>query len=913
MFLIPLLALFAAIVLILMIVQLRQIAALPFARAHGRWMPAVPPGPVADLYAAADTELLRLGFSPARWMHMSSADAAMAPLRAVYVHQASATALWLLPPGATAPNRLNAYFVTRLAGARMLITQPFDAYFEMLAAERDLVGASSGETLTQNWAAHKALLGTHGAGDPEAVTADGLLAFNNDWMEQRRQDLIARGQLVPRSDDLALPTLAFAWRIFRAIRRTPKLAPDNRVVPAARIAMVASQLEKIRARSPSKPVEISLFAISVILFMALGALFWDPMTAWMILVVIIIHELGHFLAMRAFGYRNVHMMALPLVGGVAIGQDVDPSAYRSAWMSLMGPLPGILIGWGILIAVWTGQWPLDVGNPVAWATIFLLINYLNVLPVPPLDGGHVMQALLPPRRAWIEVGFLALACTLGAWLAWQFDLVILTVLALLQLLSLPGRLKAQRALATLATEGLSRDKAHGMRLRRVSEALERVIGPTHEGVSRVGLVLDVLQRLDRKPMRWWQSLAILGVFAVLLVVPVGVILTGYSLSAGDAVNSAALKARSAQIELETQQALQQVKDKSDAELLLAWGETRRSSKAASGVTDADLRLAEESLGMALPAELVEWYRIKNGEPALMWVPIRQLVRVDDRLDQQFADWQADSLRVISQMEGRGTATVEIPAAQLQRWLLVSDGEFPLLVNPAPDGMPVRIIQWWSDPAACTGYASLRDWLESSWVQAQQDQRQAERIRMQQEKARQALAGADWPEILNALEIKVAFPYSLLGDAVAVPEPATDEDLRDAARRLGTQKLPADFIDLLRLQNGVERLGIGAADEFVLLDAARLAENPWLQDVRSPRMTGLLANERPVELQSTAELTGCWRLSNNASGQSDAIVYCPTTHAHAGILDLRSMSRYDTLRDYGIRAAARMSLLNAVDD
>src|SRR4029079_2499165 len=126
-------------------------------------------------------------------------------------------------------------------------------------------------------------------------------------------------------------------------------------------------------------------------FAGLGALVWNPRYAVILLVVIGIHELGHYLAMRAFGYRNVHMLALPLIGGVTIGQEANPSASKRAWMSLMGPLPGIVIGWLLMfatpalasvpeLAAWVGDaWPL-----------FLVINYLNLLPIPPLDGARVV-------------------------------------------------------------------------------------------------------------------------------------------------------------------------------------------------------------------------------------------------------------------------------------------------------------------------------------------------------------------------------------------------------------------------------------------------------------------------------------------------------------------------------------------
>ena len=39
-----------------------------------------------------------------------------------------------------------------------------------------------------------------------------------------------------------------------------------------------------------------------------------------------------------------------------------------------------------------------------------------------------------------------------------------------------------------------------------------MMGPAKIGKQRVAEVLDVLLRLDRRPMRWWQTLAV-GVFS----------------------------------------------------------------------------------------------------------------------------------------------------------------------------------------------------------------------------------------------------------------------------------------------------------------------------------------------------------------------------------------------------------------
>ena len=39
------------------------------------------------------------------------------------------------------------------------------------------------------------------------------------------------------------------------------------------------------------------------------------------------------------------LLMLPLVGGVTLGVERTSSAAQRAWMSLMGPLPGIVLGW----------------------------------------------------------------------------------------------------------------------------------------------------------------------------------------------------------------------------------------------------------------------------------------------------------------------------------------------------------------------------------------------------------------------------------------------------------------------------------------------------------------------------------------------------------------------------------------
>jgi Zn-dependent protease len=51
--------------------------------------------------------------------------------------------------------------------------------------------------------------------------------------------------------------------------------------------------------------------------------------------VLLIHELGHFLAMKAFGYKNLNIIFTPPFGAVATGtKEIRPPLKKSSSYSL---------------------------------------------------------------------------------------------------------------------------------------------------------------------------------------------------------------------------------------------------------------------------------------------------------------------------------------------------------------------------------------------------------------------------------------------------------------------------------------------------------------------------------------------------------------------------------------------------
>lgn len=120
-----------------------------------------------------------------------------------------------------------------------------------------------------------------------------------------------------------------------------------------------------------------------------------------ILVVIIIHESGHFLFMKLFNYSNVKIFIVPLLGAFTNGKKQQVSQLQLSIIILAGPVPGIIIGSLIYFL------NLDVQNETLTmlANSFLIINLLNCLPFYPLDGGRLIETLFFKQNHIIRLVF----------------------------------------------------------------------------------------------------------------------------------------------------------------------------------------------------------------------------------------------------------------------------------------------------------------------------------------------------------------------------------------------------------------------------------------------------------------------------------------------------------------------------
>lgn len=877
------LVLIATIVLLIGAQLLRALLARVFPTQRARAVAGDLPAPAgyADLYREAHAELTAIGFEGPAW-YLKDSDppgATTAKIMAAYRNPRDGAVFCLIPGGdAKTPNRLNAFVATRLADGRVAISQACDPYFALTATADSPARTVAPATLRLHYEGHRGWIAGFGVdADRSFAEPAAMLDFVADWHNRKRDELIARGDLRRDADGLVRARLGFALRMLVALLRRPKPPKSTAPTPAARLAGLAATVEQVRERVPPPRVQWTLFGASALAFAALGAWVWSPRYAVLLLLVIGIHELGHYLAMLAFGYRNVHMLALPLVGGVTIGHEVQPSAARRAWMSLMGPLPGILIGWILLLLVLPRMAAADAAAD--WlrdaAMLFLAINYLNLLPVPPLDGARVVQALLPPRWHVVQAGFLAVTCVIGAAGAGLLGFTGLAMIALLQLTTLPIVLQNGRALRLVLAEGVPPATfARPLRLRRVLDALERTAGPARQALARINQAEAVLRSADQPPMRWWQRTVLGIVLAALLVVPVG----------------AAALFFLARPQFDAQQAQKKL-----AEQTAERGEFERRAQAmtlpdlvravaaadARGADDAAIQAAQARLGQDLPGELATFYRSANGIESEDLVPVERIARAER---EPLATLARDGAIEVDMIKG-DPARVALDRAV--RWIRLSaedaqaTGAIYYDAEPQPAIPGHRVIRF--DDDAVFAEADLRGLLVTAWSNAQQIARMQERMERETRRQRALLRDTSVAALVDAVAPPPNLFERIVLHARGLPPGVGADALAAASLRLG-EPLPGDLALLYRRHDGVPSLQILQIEWLARADAwpslqgrLRVDADSYRRDFDVIDEHGAIAGRTridPARLQQCI-VVGAWATRDaDGASRSPSTWWCP---------------------------------------
>ncbi|OYU45909.1 MAG: hypothetical protein CFE44_04990 [Burkholderiales bacterium PBB4] len=317
--------------------------------------------------------------------------------------------------------------------------------------------------------------------------------------------------------------LAGQWRARWAVRhRSRTSTPADATGTDAESAALHAQWTQRQGTASSSRTKWLVFVGSALLFLAVGSLWMSWSFVPTVLAVIALHEGGHYLAMRLTGYRNVSVFFVPGLGGLAVGEKATATPLEKLLVYLAGPVPGIALAGVAFWAANHGGW-----TAPPWLQEFLVaslvINYLNLLPLVPLDGGRVLETLVFARLPRLRFAFAALCCALlfgiGHWLGDG----VLRVVAVLLALGLPHQWRVmQLDRATPRPAGTALDEAHA--LQSLLAGLQAIPSHTWSFAQRSAAVITLMPELMGRKARLWESLAGLALYAAVLCAPLGLAL-----------------------------------------------------------------------------------------------------------------------------------------------------------------------------------------------------------------------------------------------------------------------------------------------------------------------------------------------------------------------------------------------------
>src|SRR6059058_99026 len=156
--------------------------------------------------------------------------------------------------------------------------------------------------------------------------------------------------------------------------------------------------------------------ISLIVSFGGYALVFGPWFAVALVVMILVHEMGHVVEIRRQGMQATAPIFIPFLGAAIFQRSHPTSAVKQAQIGIAGPIAGTIgataayflylsTGWDVLLLA---------------AALGFFLNLLNLIPVWQLDGSWI----LAPVSKWVYVGGFALVVLAVLWLHSVFLLII---------------------------------------------------------------------------------------------------------------------------------------------------------------------------------------------------------------------------------------------------------------------------------------------------------------------------------------------------------------------------------------------------------------------------------------------------------------------------------------------------------
>lgn len=356
---------------------------------------------LSPLHTAAVAEVTALGFEVAHAYTVNDGYSTYTAVLFRHPSQQGFANLYLRPGGFLA---YPVWFWSFTQDGKILMTgnrQPTALYLPDVQAED-----AYAPTLQKHWEAHQARMAQQPLATPPADEAFARITGASAGYLRHN---IEAGQLAGGNGKYFLTFRAAFGLTLKYMRNRRRLARPYTTIAlsdAYRSAFYAETYEvydssnkRIRAR---RAVSAALLLLSGIVSTLLFAWWLGWQVAAAVIAVLIVHEGGHALAMRLFGYRDMNMFFIPFMGAVVTGKAQEVPVWKQAIVLLAGPVPGFLF------ALWAPLNPQIFPQSSFWFLLAInaaLINLFNLLPLAFLDGGKLVEITLLGRFPFALVVF----------------------------------------------------------------------------------------------------------------------------------------------------------------------------------------------------------------------------------------------------------------------------------------------------------------------------------------------------------------------------------------------------------------------------------------------------------------------------------------------------------------------------
>ena len=371
-------------------------------------------------------------------------------------------------------------FLTAFTDGTLLLTVNRESFQQLPVPPEATVLDAYADDLATQWQAHREALASPGEHRTPVTERREVIRRHAEFGQSRwiqrmeemgwvREDADGLFRFTPRgiwlySRQLTHPPAGARRALARPYRHQP--VPDVR---AARLAEMDSVAANIALAAHPYPawMKATLFTVTLAVSAVLFGGGFGLMEATALLTVLLVHELGHLVAMWVFNYSNLSIFFLPFLGAAASGHKPHAPPWQEAIVLLAGPVTGLALAIAA-IQIPSASLPAPALEFFrAFAKLGLLLNLFNLLPFGMLDGGRLFELAVLGRFPYARAAFATLGAILGLLYAFWAHSLVFGVLMFLLLSATRLQFRAARVVAAIRAKA----KAAGVKFLRGEQAI----------------------------------------------------------------------------------------------------------------------------------------------------------------------------------------------------------------------------------------------------------------------------------------------------------------------------------------------------------------------------------------------------------------------------------------------------------